>query len=175
MDNENMEHEIVENQNEKNEDHLSVEEFEGEENDYMDDDNMIDDEELEELNKHFDIQITRGENQMEVEEEAVAEVEFKREFENFQADGEIYSIAMNEKGVLVVGDGEDSTYIYDLNKKELIRKEKINKDSVVNACFSHDGKYLATASLDGTVNLFDGEEFKLITTVNGSFSEINVK
>ena len=172
-----MEHQIVKDQNEKenNEDNLSVEEFDGEENDYMDDDNMIDDEELEELNKHFEIQIVR-ENQMEVEEEAGAgeEVEFKREFENFQADGEIYSIAMNEKGVLVLGDGEDTTYLYDVNKKELNRKEKINKDSIVNACFSHDCKYLATASLDGAVNLFDGEDFKLITTVNGSYSEINV-
>jgi len=37
---------------------------------------------------------------------------------------------------------------------------------------SSDGKYIAASSMDGTVNLFD-EDFKQISTVNGSYSEIN--
>jgi WD40 repeat protein len=155
---------------------ISVEEFEEEENDYYDE-NLVDNDDLELINKHFDIQIVRGDGtEMDVDEEHEPEhVDFKKEYENFEADGEVYSLGMNDKGICVLGDGEDTTYFYDLNKKELIRKEKFNKDSVVNVAFSNDLKYCATASLDGSVNLFNGDDFTLITTVNGSFSDINVR
>ena len=163
----------------KEDEELSCEEFEEEENGY-EDDNLVSNEELELLNKHFEFQIVReGEGQdqpgeedhdeMEVEED----LQIKREYEGFLADGEIYSIAMNEKGVLVIGDGEDTTYLFDLNKKETIRKEKMNKDSVIEVSFSCDNKFLVTACLDGTVSIFD-EEFKLLNQVSGSFSDINV-
>ncbi len=158
-------------------DELSCEEFEEEDNAY-EDDNLVSNEELELLNKHFEFQIVRegeveAEDQPTDEMEVEEEINFKREYEGFVADGEIYSIAMNEKGVLVIGDGEDTTYVFDVNKKETIRKEKMNKDSVVEVALSCDNKFLATACLDGTVSIFD-EEFKLLNQVNGSFSDINV-
>ena len=98
----------------------------------------------------------------------------KGEFENIKTDGEIYSIAMNDKGIIVLGDGEDTTYFIDANKKEIIKKEKLNKDSVTSIDFSNDGKYLVTGSLDGNAHIFETENYSLINTVNGSFSEINV-
>ena len=162
---------------------LSVEEIEDEDIEF-DDDNMIDNEDLEIFQKHnFEFEFTKGDEGMNVNQEGGLEggesesaplEDFHREYEGFIADGEIYSISMNEKGIAVLGDGEDTTYFYDLNKKELIRKEKINKDSVVNAEFSNDLKFVATASLDGSVNIFETEEFKLVNTFNGSFSDINV-
>lgn len=168
----------TENIQQDNDKSISVEEFEEEENEYYDE-NLVDNDDLELINKHFDIQIVRGDGtEMDVDdgqnEHETEEVIYKKEYENFLADGEIYSLGMNDKGVLVLGDGEDTTYLYDLNKKEIIKKEKFNKDSVVNVAFSNDLKYCATASLDGSVNLFNGEDFTLITTVNGSFSDINV-
>jgi len=162
---------------------LSVEEIEDEDIEY-DDDNMIDNEDLEIFQKHnFEFEFTKGDVGMNVNQEGGLEggegesaplEDFNREYEGFITDGEIYSISMNEKGIAVLGDGEDTTYFYDLNKKELIRKEKINKDSVVNAEFSNDLKFVATASLDGSVNIFETEAFKLVNTFNGSFSDINV-
>jgi WD40 repeat protein len=178
MENQNdeMKNENVELGNEEA-DELSCEEFEEEDNLY-EDENLVSNEDIELFNKHFEVQIVKDikpEDMMDLEVDPnQEELNFKREYDEFQTDGEIYSIAMNEKGVLVIGDGEDTTYFYDLNKKGLIRKEKMNKDSLVTVAFSFDNKLLATACLDGTVNIFDGEEFKLLNTVNGSFSDINV-
>jgi WD40 repeat protein len=160
---------------EENPNDISVEEFEEEENDYIDD-GLIDNEELENLQKHFEIQIVRengGQNSDQDDVEMIQE-DYKKEYENFKADGEIYSIAMNDKGLIVLGDGEDTTYFFDLNKKELIKKEKINKDSVTNVSFSNDYKYLATASLDGTVNVYETQDYTIINTLNEGFSDINV-
>jgi WD40 repeat protein len=186
MENKNDEIKKDEVENDEAED-LSCEEFEEEDNLY-EDDNLVSNEDIELFNKHFEFQIVKEVegnkdlDMMEVDQinDQVndqmnpEELSLKREYGEFQTDGEIYSIAMNEKGVLVIGDGEDTTYFYDLNKKCLINKEKMNKDSVVTVAFSFDYKLLATACLDGTVNIFDGEEFKLLNTVNGSFSDINV-
>lgn len=155
--------------NEDNVDELSVEEFEEEDIDYYDE-GLIDNEVLENL-KNFEIEIDKEKTDKLIETHLN---DFKREYENFDADGEIYSITVNAKGVIAVGDGADMTYLYDLNKKELIKKEKFNKDSVVCVAFSKDYKYLASASLDGSVNIFNGDNFKVLNTVNGSYSDINV-
>jgi len=155
-------------------DDLSIEEIEVEDNDYSDE-YLVDEEEFENLNKEDNIQINKekDDNLMEIESE-VKHQNMKGEFENIKTDGEIYSIAMNDKGIIVIGDGEDTTYFIDANKKEIIKKEKLNKDSVTAIDFSNDGKYLATGSLDGNAHIFETENFNLINTVNGSFSEINV-
>ena len=115
----------------------------------------------------------KDENLMDIDAE-VKHPNMKGEFENIKTDGEIYSIAMNEKGIIVIGDGEDTTYFIDANKKEIIKKEKLNKDSVTSIDVSSDGKYLVTGSLDGNAHIFETENFTVVNTVNGSFSEINV-
>jgi WD40 repeat protein len=173
--------EMNKNENEEDEDdmkgidELSVEEFEEEDIDYIDD-GLVDNDDIENIQNDFGIPVIK-ENDDDLEEYSGMEIEeepFHREFENFRTEGEIYGITMNDKGMIVVGDGEDNTYFYDVNKKELIGKEKFNKDSVIAVSFSNCGKFLATASFDGTVNLFETEEYKLMSTVNGSFSDINV-
>lgn len=113
---------------------------------------------------------------MHIESEACSEssINITNEFDNFKAEGEIYSLALTEKGILVMGDGEEYTYFYDISMKKLIKKEKFNKDSVNNIKITVDGKYVLTSSLDGTVNVFSSESFELLRTVEGSFSEINV-
>jgi WD40 repeat protein len=58
--------------------------------------------------------------------------------------------------------------------KKLIKKEKLNKDSVNHVKITVDNKYVLTSSLDGTVNVFSSESLELLRTVEGSFSEINV-
>ena len=155
-------------------DDLSIEEIEEEDNDYSDE-FLVDDEEFEIINQDDTIQTKKekDENLMDIDAE-VKHPNMKGEFENIKTDGEIYSIAMNEKGIIVIGDGEDTTYFIDANKKEIIKKEKLNKDSVTSIDFSSDGKYLVTGSLDGNAHIFETENFTLVNTVNGSFSEINV-
>lgn len=113
---------------------------------------------------------------MAVESESFSEssINIINDFENFKAEGEIYSLAMNDKGILIIGDGEDYTYFYDVSMKKLIKKEKFNKDSVNHVKMTVDNKYILTSSLDGTVNVFSSESLELLRTVEGSFSEINV-
>ncbi len=55
-----------------------------------------------------------------------------------------------------------------------MRKEKINTDSVSIVKFSTDNKYVATASLDGTVNIFDTIDYKHVRKISGICNEINV-
>ena len=100
---------------------------------------------------------------------------YHKEYENFSTKGEIYAINFHqESGTLIIGDGEDTTYFYNLDKKELIREEKLNKDSVNFIKFSCDKKYMLTASVDGTINIFlVSKNFELINTINDQDSEIN--
>jgi WD40 repeat protein len=61
-----------------------------------------------------------------------------------------------------------------LDKKEIIREEKLNKDSVNFIKFSFDNKYLLTASVDGSINIFLVEKnFELIHTIKDQEAEIN--
>ena len=84
-------------------------------------------------------------NEIKDEEEEI----FHKEYENFSTKGEIYAINFHqESGTLIIGDGEDTTYFYDLSKKEIKREEKLNKDSVNFIKFSFDNKYMLTASVD---------------------------
>lgn len=99
----------------------------------------------------------------------------KKEYPEFIANGEIYSIALlQEKGIAIVGDGEEYTYLYNIESKTLITKEKFHKDSVIAVKVSSDGKYFLTASMDGTACIFDTESLKVVTTVEGSNEEIMV-
>lgn len=124
----------------------------------------------------MDVENETEEHLMAMDHDANSElsINIPNEFENFKADGEIYSLAMTEKGVLVIGDREEYTYFYDISMKKLLKKEKFNKDSVNQVKITVDGKYVLTASLDGTVNVFSSDTLELLRTVEGSFSEINV-
>jgi WD40 repeat protein len=64
--------------------------------------------------------------------------------------------------------------MFNLDSKELVRKEKINTDSVSIVKYSSDMKYLATASLDGLIHLFETSEYKHLRTISDIGSEINV-
>ena len=170
---------------------ISVEYFEGD--NFIDDDDMIDND-LIDLAEGFEnpnnpneqdkanpnansevIDVNNLSNTMNVEESFETSLNIINDYDNFKAEGEIYSIAMNEKGNLIIGDGEDNTYFYDASQKQIIKKEKFNKDSVSEVKITNDGKYILTGSLDGTVNIFHSETLELLRTCEGSFSDINVK
>jgi WD40 repeat protein len=156
---------------------LSIEYLEDEEIELDDDDGLVDNDDIENMNKDLDtIKEKIDDINMDDEEEINIEYEninYKKEFEDFQTEGEIYSIDINDKGIVVIGDGSENTYFYDLDKKELIKKEKINKDSVSCVKFSNDNNYLVTGSLDGTVTIFETKEFTILKIVEGSSSEVN--
>ena len=117
-------------------------------------------------------EINNNQNENEIKEE---EEIYHKEYENFSTKGEIYAINFHKPtGTLIIGDGEDTTYFYNLDKKELIREEKLNKDSVNFIKFSFDNKYLLTASVDGSINIFLVEKnFELINTIKDQEAEIN--
>ena len=100
---------------------------------------------------------------------------YSKEYPDFQAKGEIYSINFHkDSGTLIIGDGEDTTYFYDLNNKKILKEEKYNKDSVNFIKFSKDNKYMLTASIDGSINIFNTKKnFELIDTITDQDSEIN--
>lgn len=108
------------------------------------------------------------------EESSESSLNIINDYDNFKSDGEIYSLAMNQKGTLIIGDGEDNTYFYDASMKKIIKKEKFNKDSVTHVKITNDGKYILTASLDGTVNIFNSETIEFLKSVEGSFSDVLV-
>ena len=95
------------------------------------------------------------------------EENYHKEYENFKTKGEIYAINFHqETGTLIIGDGEDTTYFYNLDKKEIIREEKLNTDSVNFIKFSCDKKYMLTASVDGSINIFNvSKNFELIKKI----------
>lgn len=161
---------ITENPNDISEEYIEDADFEEFDN------NLIDADVLEYAAHAQDDVIDVKDTAMAVESESQSEssINITNEFENFKAEGEIYSLAMNDKGILIIGDGEENTYFYDVSMKKLLKKEKYNKDSVNHVKITVDGKYILTSSLDGTVNIFSSDNLELLRTVEGSFSEINV-
>ena len=109
------------------------------------------------------------------ENELKKEEIYHKEYENFQAKGEIYAINFHqESGTLIIGDGENMTYFYNLDKKELIKEQKLNTDSVNFIKFSFDNKYMLTSSVDGSINIFlVSKNFELIDNIKDQEAEIN--
>ena len=150
---------------------LSVEEIEEEDNFYID-------EGLDEINELED------ENQMDIDDQIQIEYveqskininkDYHKEFETFKAKGEIYSIDLSNNGMLVIGDSCETTYFYDVIKKETIKEEVINTDSISSVKFSFDNKYLVTTGLEGKVNIYETTEYKLIDSISGLCNDINV-
>jgi WD40 repeat protein len=151
---------------------LSVEEIEEEDNQYIDE--MLD--QLNEEDQKMDVDDGQIEAEH-IEEERkyiISLLAYNKEFENFKAKGEIYSIALSNTGTLAIGDGEETTYFYDVVKKELVKQEILNTDSICHAKVSPDGKYIVTAGLDGKVNIFETVEYKLVDSLTGICNDINV-
>ena len=122
-------------------------------------------------NNNINIQNNENDKNDELKEEEI----YNKEYPNFSTKGEIYAINFHqESGTLIIGDGEDTTYFYNLDKKELIKEQKLNTDSVNFIKFSFDNKYMLTASVDGSINIFSVQKnFELINTIKDQDSEIN--
>ena len=79
------------------------------------------------INNNINIQNEENNKNDELKEEEI----YHKEYPDFKTKGEIYAINFHQNsGTLVIGDGEDTTYFFNLDKKELIREEKLNTDSV---------------------------------------------
>ena len=97
-----------------------------------------------------------NDNNNEIKEEE----DYHKEYENFKTKREIYTVNFHQSsGTLIIDDGEDITYFYNLDKKELIKEEKLNKDSMNFIKFSFDNKYILTALVDENINIFNVEKF----------------
>lgn len=148
-------------------DYLYDEDEEGELNDEINDKNENNNDELQSNSK--------------LEEELKIQMERRNlienfEFPNFNSDGEIYSLDLFSKmGILLIGDGEDTYYAYDVVNKKLLKKEKIHTDSVTNVKFSFDGELFVTASLDGIVKIFKTSDFSLLFTIDENKDEVTVR
>jgi WD40 repeat protein len=100
---------------------------------------------------------------------------FEGNFNDFEAKGEIYSVAVNEKtGVIALGDGEDKVYFYDTLKKKLLKTFEEFEDSVISVQYSAEFTYLAAAGMDGKVVIFDGLTNDKIDLLEGDSSDVNV-
>ena len=167
--NNNNENSNNENENNNNNKNMNEEEeneiFEGEE-DQINPEDIID---IEEIDKEKEMDLENENLSNEIKEE----IEYEKEYPDFLSKGEIYSIAIHNS-TLIIGDGDDTTTFFNLDKKEIIKSEKYNKDSVNFIKISSDKKYIVTASVDGTINIFDPyDNFKLLNTINDQDSEIN--
>lgn len=171
--------------------------------DYDEDDDVDIDKLTEEMKKNgIDIEITEGEDpyyeldKQEIENEHLVNISeeesFKTDedylkmkerkenilinsFPNFEAEGEIYSVAINEKNdIAIVGDGEEYQYTFKLSDFSLISKEKVHLDSIVFIRYSFNKSYLLIASMDGIIKLYKGESMKLEHTIEDNSDEIMV-
>lgn len=97
-----------------------------------------------------------------------------KNFFDFKTEGEIYSITLsNDDNILIIGDGSDNTYFYNITSKQLIKKLSINKESVSFLSFSHDNNYLISASLDGIIHIFSSSKnYILLNKINTHSEEI---
>ena len=188
------------NNNDKNNNQKKNEEFDPDENkdevDDINDDNLFinpeDIQEIEEIDKDAlkeemgeemdveeNINIENNQNNIIENEDNNKDLKeddnYHKEYENFKTKGEIYAINFHQNsGTLIIGDGEDTTYFFNLDKKELMREEKLNTDSVNFIKFSSDNKYMLTASVDGSINIFNvSNNFELINTIKDQDTEIN--
>jgi angio-associated migratory cell protein len=81
----------------------------------------------------------------------------------------VYCVAFHPKknDTIASGGGDEVGYILTAGQEEPVAKLEGHKDSINAAAFSHDGKYLALASLDATVSIWDPEKGKQHTSFDG--------
>ena len=113
-------------------------------------------------------------NQKEKNKEDQKPEKIENYFPNFISSGEIYSIILHNDKTLIIGDGEDKTYFYDIKKKNILSEQKLNKESISFLKLSYDIKYLISTSNNGEIILFSpSENFKIINKINDNEKEIN--
>eukprot|EP00003_Mantamonas_plastica_P023773 TRINITY_DN4319_c0_g1_i6.p1 TRINITY_DN4319_c0_g1~~TRINITY_DN4319_c0_g1_i6.p1 ORF type:complete len:322 (+),score=87.45 TRINITY_DN4319_c0_g1_i6:223-1188(+) len=82
--------------------------------------------------------------------------------------GPVYCVGLHpSKPLAISGDGDDKAYMWDTDTGETIATIDSHSDTVMAASFSSDGKYAATASLDGTVCVIETETTEVIATLEG--------
>ena len=64
------------------------------------------------------IQTTNKET-LNINEENHENEKIENYFDNFKSSGEIYSISLYNDKTIIIGDGDDKTYFYDIKKKNL--------------------------------------------------------
>jgi WD40 repeat protein len=70
--------------------------------------------------------------------------------------GVVFCLASSPDGKLLVGGCSDGlAYVWNLDEKKHITTLKAHTQAVVSVSFSNDGKYLATASLDKTIQTWE--------------------
>jgi len=86
----------------------------------------------------------------------------------------VFSIALHpsDDRVAVTGGGDDLSYVWDITTGEATAKLVGHTDSIIDAAFSFDGKYVATASMDGTVRVYSSANYSLHKTLEGPAKEL---
>eukprot|EP00731_Ephydatia_muelleri_P030804 Em0022g318a len=79
-----------------------------------------------------------------------------------QHTGAVFSVAMNPAGALVCSGGEDDrAYVWKPEDGTILFECKGHKDSVTCTGFSYDGKYVSTADMAGTIQVWDASTGEL--------------
>ncbi|KAK2404289.1 COMPASS H3K4 histone methylase component WDR5B [Trifolium repens] len=71
--------------------------------------------------------------------------------------GELYSVACSptDTALVATGGGDDRGFLWKINNGEWASELKGHEESVSSLGFSHDGTFLASGGLDGTVKIWD--------------------
>jgi ribosome assembly protein SQT1 len=88
----------------------------------------------------------------------------------------VYSVSFHnsDSTILATGGGDDLAFICSTkNTEEPLHKLSGHTDTVIAAKFSHDGKYLATAAMDATINIWDPATGNQLHTFDGPGDSID--
>lgn len=87
----------------------------------------------------------------------------------------VFSLSIHPKNenLLLSGACDDRAILWDVKEKKSIKVFQDHKDTVVEVAFSYDGKYFATASLDGTINVYVTKTRALHKTLDGPGGDIH--
>lgn len=81
----------------------------------------------------------------------------------------VYAIAMHptSNGIIVSGGGDDKSYLWRCDTGEMMKCLDGHTDSVTAVAFSCDGKYVASAAMDGKVRVWNAETGDFCVAVDG--------
>ena len=67
----------------------------------------------------------------------------------------VYSIDINNTDTIIIsGDGDNHAYLWKVEDGSIIAKLANHKDTVLQVAFNHNYKYIATAGMDGIINIY---------------------